>query len=126
MPTPQYGEVLVKCFAAPINPSDLGLMKGYYSEHKIFDIQYPTVPGWEGAGIVVSYGGYCVMGRALMGSRVAFSRNVDEGNKMICGGTYQQYVIAQVMNCVPIPNTINMAIGSMHFVNPITAIGLVE
>jgi len=28
------------------------------------------------------------MGRALMGSRVAFSRNVAEGNKMICGGTY--------------------------------------
>jgi hypothetical protein len=42
-------------------------MKGYYSEHKLFDIYYPTVPGLEGAGIVVSYGGYCIMGRALMG-----------------------------------------------------------
>jgi hypothetical protein len=30
------------------------------------------------------------------------------------------------MNCVPIPINIDMAIGSMHFVNPITAIGLVE
>lgn len=30
------------------------------------------------------------------------------------------------MNVVPIQNTLNMAIGSMHFVNPITAVGLVE
>lgn len=50
---PGPGQVLVKCMAAPINPSDLGFMKGYYSQHKLFDINYPSTPGWEGSGIVV-------------------------------------------------------------------------
>jgi NADPH:quinone reductase-like Zn-dependent oxidoreductase len=29
-PVPKYGEVLVKVFAAPINPSDLMFMEGLY------------------------------------------------------------------------------------------------
>lgn len=66
-PVPAYGEVLVKCFATPINPSDIGMMKGIYSEHKLFKINYPTSSGWEGAGVVVQYGGYSIMGRSLMG-----------------------------------------------------------
>ena len=62
-----------------------------------------------------------------MGKRVAFTRLVDPNtNEMIHGGCYQQYVIANVMQCIPIPDTISMPAGSMHFVNPITAIGLVE
>ena len=28
---PGAGQVLVKCLAAPINPSDLAMMKGWYS-----------------------------------------------------------------------------------------------
>ena len=65
------------------------MMKGYYSEHKLFEIDYPTVPGWEAAGIVVAYGGYNIMGRGLMGRRVAFTRNVTEDNKMKLGGCYE-------------------------------------
>jgi NADPH:quinone reductase-like Zn-dependent oxidoreductase len=57
VPKPLKGDVLVKCFAAPINPSDLGMMSGVYSKNKLFDIPYPTQPGWEGAGIVVGSGG---------------------------------------------------------------------
>ena len=88
-PVPKFGEVLVKCYAAPINPSDLGFMKGYYSAHKLFKIDYPSVPGWEGAGIVVTYGGYNPIGRALVGKRVAFTRNVTPTNEMHTGGCFE-------------------------------------
>jgi NADPH2:quinone reductase len=57
VPKPAYGEVLVKCMAAPINPSDVWFLKGIYSKSDIFDIQYPNQPGWEGAGIVIQSGG---------------------------------------------------------------------
>lgn len=74
------------------------MMKGIYSEHKLFKINYPTSAGWEAAGIVVQYGGYSIMGRALMGKRVAFTRYVEpDTNEMILGGCYQQYVIANVL-----------------------------
>ena len=84
---------MVKCLAAPINPSDLGMMKGYYSEHKLYKINYPTTAGWEGAGIVVqSGGGICggaLLGWRVMGLRVAFIRSVLNDEEMVSGGCYQ-------------------------------------
>ena len=53
VPVPSIGEVLVKVMAAPINPSDLYMMKGMYVDFDLFKIHYPTSAGWEGAGIVV-------------------------------------------------------------------------
>ena len=49
IPQPQAGYVLVRVIAAPINPSDLELYNGNYSQQK----KFPTVMGFEGAGIVV-------------------------------------------------------------------------
>jgi len=125
VPVPAAGEVLVKCMAAPINPSDTGFMKGFYSEHGLFDIKYPSAPGWEGAGVVVKSGGG-LLGWRVMGQRVAFTRRVHNDTEMIAGGCYQQYVLAEAMNCIPLPDNISFDNGSMFFVNPITAIGLVE
>ena len=47
------GQVLVRIEAAPCNPSDLLLLQGKYGSLK----KLPTVPGWEGAGMVVASGG---------------------------------------------------------------------
>ena len=52
--------------SAPINPSDLALLKGSYGSTK----KYPYVPGFEGAGTVVENGGG-LMGWRLVGKRVA-------------------------------------------------------
>ena len=57
---------------------------------------------------------------------MAFVRKVSNEIQMIKGGCYQQYVIANAMECIPLPESISYEHGSMHFVNPITAIGLVE
>ena len=68
------------------------MMKGYYSEHGLFDIPYPTVPGWEGSGTVVLSGGGLFAWR-ISGVRVAFVRKVKEDGDNIetmeLGGCYQ-------------------------------------
>lgn len=74
VPEPESGEVLIKVMAAPVNPSDLYFMKGMYEDFDVFPAKYPNVPGFEGAGEVVYYGGG-IMGWKVMGKRVAFTRN---------------------------------------------------
>ena len=62
----------------------------------------------------------------VSGVRVAFTRKVRDDTVMELGGCYQQYVIADALSCIPLPNSISYETGSMHFVNPITALGLTE
>ena len=70
IPKPGPGEVLIKVEAAPLNPSDIYMMEGKFEG----EVNYPMVPGSEGAGTVVaSGGGY--MGWKLMGKRVGFTRS---------------------------------------------------
>src|SRR5260370_39759473 len=48
VPRPGPGEVLVKVFASPVNPSDLMFVTGNYG----FKKPLPTTPGFEGSGTV--------------------------------------------------------------------------
>src|SRR5262245_65864843 len=66
VPRPGPGEVLVKVFASPINPSDLTFIQGLYG----FKKSLPAVPGFEGSGTVVE-GGPGLLPRFLKGKRVA-------------------------------------------------------
>jgi NADPH2:quinone reductase len=75
VPVPTTGEVLVKVMAAPLNPSDISMMKGFYTVKDIFRINFPTVSGWEGAGIVVKEGGG-YMTKNTKGKRVSFMRKL--------------------------------------------------
>lgn len=59
--------------AAPLNPSDMYMLKGHYDEGECFKIFYPIVPGWECSGIVVKSGGG-LMAWKVMGKRVASGR----------------------------------------------------
>jgi NADPH:quinone reductase-like Zn-dependent oxidoreductase len=52
VPRPGPGEVLVRVFASPINPSDLMFIRGLYG----FKKPLPAVPGFEGSGTVVEAG----------------------------------------------------------------------
>ena len=45
-------EVLIKVEAAPINPSDVGFIHGFYPAGKVA----PVSPGLEGTGTVVKAG----------------------------------------------------------------------
>jgi NADPH2:quinone reductase len=75
--------------AAPINPSDLAFLAGHYQSNK----KFPTVPGFEGAGIVVENGGGLI-GWNLVGKRVAaFGFKAETGS-------YSQYAIVDATSCV--------------------------
>lgn len=76
--------------------------------------------------MVVASGGGMVANR-LVGKRIAFVRkNEPDGITMIAGGCFQQYAIAGAMTTFVLPDNVSYNIGSMFFVNPLTAIGLVQ
>jgi NADPH:quinone reductase-like Zn-dependent oxidoreductase len=51
VPVPNQDQVLIRVDSAPINPSDIGSLRGTYPGRS-----YPSTPGNEGAGVVVSEG----------------------------------------------------------------------
>ena len=50
VPRPGPGEVLIRMFASPVNPSDLTFIRGLYGFKKAL----PAMPGFEGSGTVVA------------------------------------------------------------------------
>ena len=66
------------------------------------------------------------MGSKVLGKRVAFLRKVENnGFVMRLGGAFQQYIVTDPMTgALPLPDDISYEKGSMHFVNPLTAISL--
>jgi NADPH2:quinone reductase len=139
IPTPAPNEVLIRVEAAPINPSDLGLLfagadmsKASQRGTKVspvvtarvpeaalrsmaarFDVSMPV--GNEGAGVVVEAG---AMGgaQALLGKTVA----------ALGGAMYSQYRCVPLEKCLVLPDGATAADGASSFVNPLTALGMVE
>ncbi len=114
MPKPGPGQVLVRVAAAPINPSDLMFVRGLYGVKK----ELPAVPGFEGSGTVVAAGS--LTGRLLVGRRVGCvpAPNAD--------GTWAEYVVAPLAQCIPLLPRINNEQGASFFVNPFSAWALMD
>jgi NADPH2:quinone reductase len=139
MPQPSADEVVIRIEAAPLNPSDLGVMFSAAdmstaiqsgSEHKpVITADVPaqfmsavktrvgkaTPVGNEGAGTVVATGS-SPAAQALMGKTVA----------VIGGGTYRQYICANVQSCLELKAGTTAKEGASSFVNPLTALAMVE
>ncbi|MGD0185212.1 MAG: zinc-binding dehydrogenase [Roseiarcus sp.] len=138
-PEPAADEVVVRVEAAPINPSDIGLLLGAadlstatLSGTKDSPVVTAKVPdpmmramagrldaslpvGNEGAGVVVKAGASDAA-RALLGKTVA----------MIGGAMYAQYRCIKVADCLVLPDGATPADGASSFINPLTALGMVE
>jgi NADPH:quinone reductase-like Zn-dependent oxidoreductase len=113
-PTPGPGEVVVKMAAAPINPSDLGVLRGSYGSER----SLPIIPGNEGSGTVVRAGpGW--LGRLLLGRRVACAPAGGDG-------TWAEYMLTRASRCLPLLPGLNFEQGAMLIVNPMTAVALVD
>lgn len=138
-PEPADDEVVVRIEAAPINPSDLGLLVGAADmstvkatgtkEAPVISAKVPdgamramgarldqSLPvGNEGAGVVIKTGSSDAA-KALMGKTVA----------MIGGAMYAQYRTLKARDCQPLPEGTTAAEGASWFVNPLTALGMTE
>src|SRR6185437_9893353 len=138
-PEPKPEEVVVRVEATPINPSDLGLLTGAadlstakVSGTKDSPVVTAKVPeaamramagrldesmpvGNEGAGVVI-HTGSSEAAKALMGKTVS----------MIGGAMYAQYRTLRVNECMPLPAGTTAAEGASWFVNPLTALGMIE
>ena len=121
MPKPGNGEVLIKVECAVINPSDLYMMQGHYNG----TFAYPLTPGAEGSGTVIENGGG-ILGWSLVGKRVGFARPSEAGGKFTRGGSYAEYIVAPAYQCVTLPDEASWEQGACSFVNPITAVGLLD
>jgi NADPH:quinone reductase len=139
VPEPQPHEVLVRIEAAPINPSDLGLLLASAdlgtatasgsAEDPVVTAAIPpqtlrglaarlgqSMPvGNEGAGTVVAAGS-ADEAQALLGRTVA----------IIGGATYAEYRCLPAAMCLVLPDGTDPADAASCFVNPLTALGMVE
>jgi NADPH2:quinone reductase len=139
VPAPGPDDVVVRVQASPINPSDLGLLFGPAdlstvevsgtAERPQVAARIPeramagiaarvgqSLPaGNEGAGLVVEAGA-SPAAQALLGRTVA----------LIGGEMYAQYRTAAARQCMVLPEGTKPADGASCFVNPLTALGMVE
>ena len=138
-PEPGPDEVLVRVDATPINPSDLALLVGPADpatfraggtpQHPVLTADIPAAAmkmvaprvgeslpvGNEGAGLVVAAGS-SEAAQALLGRTVG----------MVGGEMYAQYRCLNVQQCLPLEEGTSAAEGASCFVNPLTALGMVE
>lgn len=114
VPKPGPGEVLVRMAASPINPSDLGFIRGGYGFQKPF----PIVPGFEGSGTVVA-AGPGLLPRLWLGKRVACAVSGT-------GGAWAEYLVTRAMLSVPLTKNISMEQGAMMLVNPMSALAFFD
>ena len=139
MPEPKADEVVVRIDAAPMNPSDLGLLFGAAdmatakasgtADHPVVKASVPerampamaarldaSMPvGNEGAGTVVQAGS-SPAAQALLGKTVG----------VIGGAMYSQYRVVSVAQCLLLPEGTTAAEGASWFVNPLTSLSMVE
>jgi NADPH:quinone reductase-like Zn-dependent oxidoreductase len=131
------GQIKVRMEAAPINPSDIGLLTGAAdlsamraegsASHPVLAAPVPpaglgamatrlghSLPcGNEGAGLVVAAGAGA---EQLIGQRVA----------IIGGATYADYRVVRADDALVLPAGATAEQGASCFVNPLTALGFVE
>lgn len=139
IPQPGENQVVIRIEAAPINPSDLGVMfsaadmttakQSGSADRPVISADVPAkfmgavkkrvgkaIPvGNEGAGTVVAAGSSAAA-QSLMGKTVAF----------IGGGSYRKYLCANVQSCLELEPGTTAVEGASSFVNPLTALAMVE
>ncbi len=110
---PGKDEVLIKVHAAPCNPSDIAFLMGGYNIVK----KVPTIPGFEGSGIVVEAGEGA---EDLINCKVSFF--IQEEN---CG-SWSGFVISNRKKLVVLDADMNMDQAACFAINPFTARGLLD
>ena len=138
-PSPKPDEIVVQLQATPINPSDIGLLFGaadmssakasgsetrpiitanvpeHFMKGMAGRIDQSMPVGNEGAGLVVAAGASDAA-KSLLGKTVA----------VLGGAMYSQYRCVPIAMSLLLPEASSAADGASCFVNPLTALGMVE
>lgn len=140
VPAPAPDEVVVRVEASPVNPSDLGLLIPSVADMTAATVtgtpERPVVTaplregslaglsarvgdslpvGNEGAGTVVAAGS-SPAAQALVGKTVGIAG----------GAMYSQYRVVNAAACLVLPDGATAKEGASSFVNPLTALGMLE
>lgn len=135
VPDPGPDEILVRIEGSPINPSDLGLLLGpadmssakaaggtltaavppQFMKAMAARVDQSMAVGNEGAGVVIAAGSDPAA-QALMGKTVA----------ILGGAMYAQYRTVKAADALLLHADATPADGASCFVNPLTALGMVE
>ena len=138
MPIPGDDEVLIEVHAAPINPSDLGLLLSFAADLSTINVTgsgdetvtsmkiHPALMGAmkpridesmpvgnEGSGIVIDAGANA---KELIGKTVGLAG----------GSMYSQYRCVPAANCLVMEEGTSPAEAASSFVNPLTALAFIE
>ncbi len=138
MPIPGDDEVLIEVHAAPINPSDLGLLLSFAADLSTINVSgsgdetvtsmkiHPALMGAmkpridesmpvgnEGSGIVIDAGANV---KELIGKTVGLAG----------GSMYSQYRCVPAANCLVMEEGTSPAEAASSFVNPLTALAFIE
>lgn len=139
IPEPADDEILVRIEASPLNPSDLGLLLGpadlstahlsgtdespvltakvapQFLRAMAARIDEPMPVGNEGGGVVIG-AGKSAAAQALLGKNVG----------ILGGAMYAQYRVVKAADALVLPPGATPADGASCFVNPLTALAMVE
>jgi len=115
LPTLGHDEILIKVVASPINPSDDLFCDGLYK----IPVSLPMTPGFEGSGVVAA-AGKSFMARRLVGKWVASATQRGDG-------FWAEYVKVRALEAMPFdPKVLGPEQAAMSFVNPLSAMALIE
>ncbi|MGN6336093.1 zinc-dependent alcohol dehydrogenase family protein [Mycobacterium sp.] len=107
IPVPGPGQVRIRVAAVPVHASDLHTIRGRYG----FTPEFPTVPGIESVGVIDEIGS--ATDNLMVGQRV-----ITVGVR----GTWQEYVIADVGQVLPVPEGMTNSTAAQLLANPLTAV----
>jgi len=135
VPEPTGSQVLVSVEATPVNPSDLGVLIGPADASTLLPaegggldgrlpekalpvmrdrLDRPLPVGNEGAGTVIAAGPDAPA--ELVGRHVS----------LVAGGMWSDYRLVDASGVIPLPEDASPADGAALFVNPMTALSMVE
>ena len=115
IPKPKLGQVLIKMEASAIHPADFSYIKGKLG----FSRKLPVIPGFEGCGVVVKSGDG-LLGWSLIGQKVSLDMTSTPP------GTWAEYLVIDVVRCIPLDKQTSIESGAFALGNPMTALAFLD
>lgn len=138
LPLPGLGEILVRIDAAPLNPSDQILLLGPVDPSTLRESRSASLPVIEGSvpqdrlpGLAARLGKSLGVGNEGAGTVIAAGSDSTRYIGRLVAlrgttGTFARYQIVRADECIVLPDGASARDGASAFINPLTALGMVE